>query len=312
MRIAFKKLVRYLPLGLGLAILAVLVPLVPWPKVLPYLARLSPGALAVLVGCSALYYAGRILRYWLMLRLLGAPADFGRVALACLVAQPVAVLPGGELYRSAMLKRYANVSLRQGVPSVFAQSLAENVGLLAIALVGVVVLQRYGAVLLGLAAVFGAIWAYIRWQNSHTSHRLVNKLPWVEVEYGQIKSFLVKNKALLTGRNLWLLVAAALVSTLAGVAMVWIAAGALGAPLNGLQAAIAYALPVMLEAVSFLPGGFGVHEQGSVGVLAFFGVGLPAAVAITIIVRLFTLGAGFGYGFAAMLVARLARVRRYD
>jgi hypothetical protein len=52
-----------------------------------------------------------------------------------------------------------------------------------------------------------------------------------------------------------------------------------------------------------------VHEQGSVGVLRLFGTDLALAVALTLIVRLFTLGAGFVFGFAAMAWARL---RGYD
>src|SRR3954469_3667253 len=96
-------LLKYLPLLLGLAILLVAAPLVPWGKVFPYFARLSPVTLGLLVAMSCLYYFGRSLRYWLMLRMLGHPARFDQVAVACLVAQPVAVLPGGELYRASML-----------------------------------------------------------------------------------------------------------------------------------------------------------------------------------------------------------------
>jgi uncharacterized protein (TIRG00374 family) len=303
---------RYGPLAVGLGILAVAAALVPWPKVLPYLGQLSPGAVALLLAGSAVYYLGRSARYWLMLRVLDTPAPFGRVAVACLVAQPVAVLPGGELYRSAMLKRYSGVSPRESVPSVFAQSLAETVGLLVIAIVGTIILQRYGVIVAGIGLGVVAMWAVIRWHNSHTSHRLVNKLPWVNVRHAQVKSFLDKNRRLLSGRNLWALVVAAFISTVAGVEIVYVAAGAVGVPLSPLQAAVAYAVPAVLEAVSFLPGGFGVNEQGSVGILTLFGTGLPAAVAITIITRLFTLGMGFVYGFGAMAVARLAELKRYD
>jgi uncharacterized membrane protein YbhN (UPF0104 family) len=311
-----KKLVgratRYLPLVLGLGILAVAIPLVPWSKVLPYLGRLTPGTVVVLVILSALYYAGRAARYWLMLRLLGERATYGQVAMACLVAQPVAVLPGGELYRSAMLKRYAGVAQRVTVPSVLAQSMAEYVGLLAIAGLGVLMLHRYGLVLAGLAVVLAGIWAAMRWQGSRTSHRLVNRLPWVDVSYGHVRNFFEKNRALLGRRNFWQLLVAASITIVAGCAVMAAAAHVVGAHLTWTQAAVAYALPALLEAVTFLPGGLGVNEQGTVGVLALMGVALPEAVAMTLIVRLFTLGAGFVYGFGALAWDRLLGYRHFD
>jgi uncharacterized protein (TIRG00374 family) len=303
-KLPWKKLGRYAPLGLGLGLLAILALLVPWREVLPYLARLGAPTYVVLVIGSLVYYTGRAVRYWLMLRMLGERPSFTSVAIACLAAQPVAVLPGGELYRTTMLKRYSGVSLKQSVPSVVAQSLAEEFGLLAIALAGAVLMGHYGWVIVGVGVVVTAIWAFIYWNNSQLSHQLVNKLPWVNLGHRQVRSFLDKNRQLLSGTNFLILVAAAGISTLAGVAIVYAAAQGVGEPLGPLQAATAYAVPMILEAVSFLPGGFGVSEQGSVGVLALFGVPLPAAVAVTIIMRIFTLGMGFVYGFGAMAAAR--------
>jgi uncharacterized membrane protein YbhN (UPF0104 family) len=303
---------RYLPLLLGLGILAVAIPLVPWSKVLPYLGRLTPATLLALAALSAVYYAGRAVRYWLMLRLLGERASFGQVAMACLVAQPVAVLPGGELYRSAMLKRYANVARRVTIPSVLAQSMAEYVGLLAIAFAGVLMLHRYGRILVGLAVVFAGIWAVVRWQRSRASHRLVNRLPWVDVSYGHVRSFFDKNRALLGGWNFVRLLAASGITIAAGCGVMAVTSHVVGADLTLMEAAVAYALPALLEAVTFLPGGLGVNEQGTVGVLAIMGVALPEAVAMTLIVRMFTLGAGFVYGFGAMGLDRLLRYRHFD
>ncbi len=312
MKTTLKYLSSYVPLVLGLGILSVAASLVPWPRVLPYLFNLPLWAWITLVVLSGVYYLGRIVRYWLMLRLLGQPAAFDKVALACLVAQPVAVLPGGELYRGAMLKRYANVSLTHGLPSVFAQSLAESIGLLVLAILGVSMLHQYVGILLVVAAITGALWSFIRWHNARTSHRLVNKLPGVNLHHHRVRSFLEKNRDLLSGRNLLVLVLASYISTFAGVAILLVAAQAFGSSLDPMQATIAYALPTILEAVSFLPGGLGIHEQGSVGILTLFGVNLPLAVALTIAVRLFTLGIGFMYGLAALGWAKLGRYTRYD
>ena len=306
------RFASYLPLFVGIAILAIAAPLVPWDKVWPYLTRLTPLTLLALLGLSAIFYFGRILRYWLMLRMLEEPVAFGKVALACLVAQPVAVLPGGEMYRSSMLKRYGNVSKVHGIPSVFAQSIAESVGLTVIALIGATIIRKYFELLVIIAVLFTLILLYVRWHNTRKSHKIVNRLPFVSINYRRLKSFLEKNRILLTGRNFFVLVAASYVSTFAGIGIVYVCATAFGANLDLFQAAIAYALPVALESVSFLPGGLGVNEGGSISIFTLFGLALPLAVAITLITRLFTLGIGFVFGFGAVAWAHLGGYRRYD
>ncbi len=303
---------RYLPLIAGLLILAVAATLVPWSKVLPYLGRLSPFELGLLTLGGGLYYLGRIVRYWVMLRMLGLYVAFGKVAIACLVAQPVAVLPGGELYRGAMLKRYGNVSLKDAAPTVLAQSIAESFGLLIVALLGITVLRQYLTIVLGIAAAFVAVWVFIRWHDAHTSHKWLNKLPWVNVSRSWVQSFLGKNRKLLTGWNFVILLLASFITTFAGIVILYIAGFAIGVELSFFAAAMAFAVPTVLELVSFLPGGLGVHEGLSVGILTLFGIDLPSAVALTIIVRLFTLGIGFPIGFAAMAWDRFRGFEHFD
>lgn len=306
------QLTRFVPLLIGIVILVIGSLFVPWPKVLPYLSNLTPLTLLFLFICSIFYYLGRILRYWLMLRFLNQPVRFDRVALACLIAQPIAILPGGELYRGAMLRRYGNVPLRDGLPSVFAQSLAETTGLLIVALIGAAFLRRYVGILLIAAVILFTVVMAVRWRHAHKSHKAINKVPFVSISKGRLKGFLSRNRTLLSGTNFLLLLAAAYVSIFAGIAAVFITVNAFGGSLNIFEAAISFALPVMLESISFLPGGIGVNEQGSVGMLSLFGVTLPMAVAATIAVRLTTLGSGFIYGFIAFGIAKLAKYKEYS
>jgi uncharacterized membrane protein YbhN (UPF0104 family) len=303
---------KYLPLGLGLVVFVACFSLVPPGQVAAAMGRLSWPAVAALIVVSAGYYLGRIIRYWLMLRMLGQPAGFGRVTLACLVAQPASVLPGGELYRSSMLKRYANISLAHGLPSVFAQSLAETVGLLLIALMGAVMLHRYLLVVLGLGAVFGGLIALVKWQSRRRSHRLLNALPGINIHHSQLYPFIQKNRVLLNWRNFSLLLAASYISTFSGVAVLFLAAPELGVHLSWSQAAIAYALPTVLGAVSFLPGGLGASDGGTIGILALFGLSPALGVVLALVLRLFTLGVGFAYGFGAMAWAAVTGAKRYD
>jgi uncharacterized protein (TIRG00374 family) len=307
-----QKLLKYLPLLLGLTILALLIPFVPWGEVWPLLRQLSPAAIAGLLACSLLYYLGRSLRYWKMLQYLGEPVPFRKVALAVLAAQPVAVLPGGELYRAEMIKRYGKVSHEVTLPSVFSQSVIEAIGLVGVALVGAVFLNRYVAILIGVAAALVGVWQLIKRLRPSTGHKAVNRLPWVNVSHEKVESFMEKNRRLFGRRTFPVLLSITLIGMAAGTGMLFIGAAALGEPLALEQAVVGYTLPTALEVVSFLPAGLGVNEQGSVVVMRVFGQPLAAAVALTLIVRLFTLGAGFLFGFAAMGVARIAGYDRED
>lgn len=306
------KLISFLPLTVGLTILTVSALFVPWEKVGPYLGRLGPLEVAGLLLLSAVYYQGRALRYWLMLRMLGQPMSWPRVTLATLAAQPVAILPAGELYRSAMLKRYGGVDLKDGIPTVFAQSVAETVGLLLIAVIGAVFLHQYAGFVIVFSLIFIALLAYIRWHNVSTSHRLLKRLPKVNVSFPKLRSFLHRNRILLTGTNFIQLLLISYISTFAGIGIVMLSVYALGEPFNLFESSIAYTIPLMLQSLSFLPGGIGVNEQGSVGIFVLFGVSLPLAVAATLIIRGFTLGMGFVYGCAALALERALRLKRYN
>lgn len=308
MKINLSVVAKYLPLIIGITIIAIGSLFVPWNRVIPYLTSISPGTLVIFFLLGMLFYFGRIFRFWLVVRILGQPRPLRKVALAYLIAQPMSLLPGGELYRSVTLKRYANVSFKNGLPSVFAQSLTESMGLLIIALIGAALLHRYILVVLIVAGLFALIWAIVRWQDSRHSHKLLNKLPKISISYEKVRLFFHKNRILLSGKNFILLLGSSFISIFASVAVLYLAAREFDADLGVVQAAIAVALPVMLQFVTFLPAGLGVNEQGSIAVLALFGVSLSAAVAITIIVRFVTLILGFIFGFIAMAVAYVLNV----
>lgn len=308
----FENSRKYLPLVIGFLILAVMAFFVPWQDVVDRLFRLTPMTLAMLVGLSLVYFYGKVLRYWLMLRMLDVKVSISKVALACMVAQPVSVLPAGELYRGAMLKRYANVSISKGSPTVVTQAIVEAIGLLLVALVGAAVLRQGMLPITVVASGLILVVVGIKKNQINLSQKILNKIPGISVTRSKLKVFLSSNQTLLHRYNFFTLLAASFITTLAGVGIIFVAARGLGVQLSLFQAAISYALPVVLGAVSFLPGGIGASEQGLVGMLALFGVGISPAVAITLIMRTFTLGVGFVYGFLALLYAKAARVKEYS
>ncbi|MBW4061025.1 flippase-like domain-containing protein [Candidatus Saccharibacteria bacterium] len=312
MTIKTSTLKRYIPLILGIALLVGAALYVPWDSVEPYLAKVSALNYSLLILLSVLYYFGRSLRYWLMLKMLHQTAPFKIVVLSCLAAQPIAVLPGGELYRGVMLKRYGNVNLSDSTASVFAQSLAESFGLIVIALIGAGILHRYELATASIAIVLFAMWIVINLYSGSKAHRVTNLLPGVNFHPSSVAAYLRRNRILLSGKNFGILLAASLVSTVAGIAMVITVIYGLGLHIGIAQAAMVYALPAVLEVVSFLPGGLGANEGTSVGLLLLFNFSLPEAIAVTILVRIFTLGIGFIFGFGAMLWAKIGNFRQYD
>ena len=305
MKPKLRKFLRYAPLCIGLALLAIAAAFVPWHKVWPYFRELSILNLLALAGLSLCYYLGRILRYWLMLRMLGQPTKFGTVSLAYLVAQPVSMMPGGELFRGVTLKRYAGVSLSDSAPGVFAQSLAESIGLVGIAIMGAAAIHHYLLVTVALGLVFALILAGINYYQGHHAHRLTNLVPGINFHPSKVRAYLNRNRVLLSGGNFFVLLGTSFISTGAGILILLIAVGALDQHLSLAQTAIAFTLPVTLEALSFLPGGLGTNEGSSVGLLVLFHIATAPAIAITIVVRLFTLGIGFLYGFLAIGYAHL-------
>lgn len=303
---------KYLPLVIGMLILVVVAFFVPWADVFDRLSRLTPITIAMLVALSLVYFFGKILRYWLMLRMLDSDVSFGKVALACMVAQPVSVLPAGELYRGAMLKRYANVSQMKGSPTVVTQAIVEAIGLLLVALVGAAVL-RQGILPIAVVSVALILVVFgIKKNKVSLSQKIINKIPGVSITKSKLKVFLSSNQTLLHRYNFLTLLAASFITTFAGIGIIFVAARGLDVEISLFQAAIAYALPVVLGAVSFLPGGIGASEQGLVGMLALFGVGVSPAVAITLIMRTFTLGVGFVYGFLTLFYAKAAKIKEYS
>jgi uncharacterized protein (TIRG00374 family) len=299
------NLKKYFPLLVSLTILAVVAMFVPWKEVLAELRRLKLSTLLALTALSMVFYAGKVFRYWQMLRMLGKPVAVKTVALAYFTAQPVALLPAGELYRSVTLNKYADVPVNRTSSAVIAQGLIEAVGLLIISLLGALTMRKGLVPVLVLCAVFLVIIFGLKYSSPTKGHRLLNKLPGVSFSRKKYQEFTSSHKELFHRGNFMKLLLSSYITTFAGIAILMVATNAVGEHISFFHAAVAYALPVILGAVTFLPGGLGANEQGQVGILALLGIGFTPAVIITLLLRSFTLGIGLVYGLVAIIIARL-------
>jgi uncharacterized membrane protein YbhN (UPF0104 family) len=77
----------------------------------------------------------------------------------------------------------------------------------------------------------------------------------------------------------------------------------LGGQLTPMQAFFAFSASLVLGNVTFLPGGLGATEAGSVALLTLFGVGTALATTATLTVRFTTLWLGFGLGAVAWFLS---------
>ena len=301
----FKQVIKYLPLVLGLAILFFGALFVPWHDVGPYLLRMKPTTYGLIVLLGTAYYVVRVIRYHYMLRVLGMRRSFRRTLVAYLEAQPISLLPGGEAFRTVTLKKQAKVPMASGVPVVFIQSFTENIGLIILALVSALALKRQVLIILVAALIYLLVLVLIRTRRTaERSRRLLNKLPFVNLAKHKFHGFVKRNHTLLSGSSLIILMVSGLLSSLFASALMFVIARDMNIDLTIAEAVIGFSLPMVLQNVTFLPGGIGVNEQSSVGILVLLGAKFPAAVALTIVMRIVTLGLGVVLGLGAILLAK--------
>jgi uncharacterized protein (TIRG00374 family) len=300
-----KQMIKFLPLALGIIILSIGALFVPWHEVGPYLGRLKPMTYLLILVLGTAFYVVRAVRYHYMLRVLDMPRSFRRTLVAYLEAQPISLLPGGEAFRTVTLKKQVKVPLDNGVPVVFLQSFTENIGLIILALISALVLRQQAILIFIAAIIYVLILVLLRTRRTaEHSRRLLNKLPFVNLARHKFLKFIKKNHTLLSGSSLVVLLITGLLSSFFASALVLVIAHDMGISLTIPEAVIAFSLPAVLQNMTFLPGGIGVNEQSSVGVLILLGAHFPAAVALTIVMRLVTLGLGVILGLGAILLAK--------
>lgn len=285
--------------------MSVIAMLVPWSTIVHLLKGLKHETVALLLLMSVVYYLAKTLRFWIMLSQLGVKKPFLLVAMSYISAQPVSLLPAGELYRSALLKKYADVPVHKSSPTVVMQGLIEAIVLLTAALIGAISLGKNQILVLAAAVILILLLIAIKRGWLAAAGRSLNKLPFVHLSSQKLDRFFGDNKIFLTWQNLPTLLLMTIFPIAAGIMIVYLAAGSVGSHLSLMQSTIAYCLPVVLSGLSFLPGGLGASEGGTIGLLHLMGMGVPEAVAVTLIVRVFTLGAGLLFGVIGIIVANI-------
>lgn len=297
-----RRISSYIPLIIGLLILLVIALLAPWGQIKNLLQDIPLQVFAALAVLSAIYYASKTIRFWYILKLLGIRASFTTVALLYLSGQPFSLLPAGELYRSVLLKDHLGIRISKSSPSVTIQGLVEAIVLLFISLAGAFVIgrNRIAVAVVGLLLFILIIALQRGWLGN--AYSFINRIPYISLNQAKFQNFIKSHQELLKPKPLLALVAFSLFPVFSGVGILYISSQAVDFDISFVQSMISYSLPVIVSGLSFLPGGLGISEGGTIGMVQLFGASAAAAVTIALLVRIFTLGAGLFYGLIAQLI----------
>lgn len=251
------------------------------------------------------YYLLKAWRFWYMLRVIGIQQPLWPVVTIYLSAQPITLLPAGELYRMKALERRRGVPMKSSLPTFTAQGLFEGLGMAVVGFAAALTLHigRAPALILIALVVVGIIGVRMGYLEPFV--RQFNRLPFINLSKQRIRTFSNQNQALFDGRAFSALTAMSLAIELVGVGIALTSVESLGGDLNFFQAALVYIIPVIVGFISFLPGGFGASEQVSIATLIVMDQPNALAVAATILMRAFIVGTGLVYSAVAWTVLRL-------
>ncbi|HUC87411.1 MAG TPA: lysylphosphatidylglycerol synthase transmembrane domain-containing protein [Candidatus Saccharimonadales bacterium] len=298
-----KFLRRILPLLISVTLLAIMVSYTPWSKVGVILSDFDLGTILILITLSLAYYGLKAVRFWYILQAMDIHQPLGTVMISYMSAQPVTLLPAGEIYRSRALERHTGVPVRSSLPQFTMQGLFEGGAMAAIGIISALALGRLRLPVIALALVVIGSGLLIRNGYVASITKLLARLPFIHVTNRNIIQFSNHHQAMLTRYWLPRLFGLSLIIELIGAAIAYTAVVGLGAHINGYQAVLVYVIPLVVGFLSLLPGGLGASEQSAIGILLLSHVSVAHAVASTLIMRLTIVGLGLVYGGIAMVVA---------
>ena len=270
------------------------------------------GLLVPVLFWTLFNYALRWLKWDYYLRKLGFGGGVSRYDSALLFTSGMvmAVTPGkiGEVFKSYLLRRINGTPVSASAPIVLAERLTDGLAMLLLMASG---LNLYPpARPLFWLLLVGGVLAMAALQYRPLAERLLEgseRLPLVGRAAPQLRSFYASSFALLSWRLLLVSTTLSIVSWFGECVAFWYVLAGFGIPASAetlLIATFIFAASTLFGLVSFLPGGLGVSEASSTGLLLLLvrGLGDAAAAAATIVIRFCTLWFGVSLGLIALLL----------
>ncbi len=294
---------------IGLAVLLILSLLSDISAVGSSFSTFAWQAIPLILLFTLLNYVLRWLKwdYYLRRLQLGQGISYGDSGLIFIAGMVMAVTPGkiGEVLKSYLLKRVNGTAMTISAPVVFAERLTDGIAMLLLMGLGLTLYPPARPIFLLLLLL--TLLSIVLLQDRRLCHRLIDfigTLPFGRRLAPRLQTLYASTVNLLDWRIL-------LVSTLISVvswgfeclAFYFVLTG-LGVPPSALlllQATFIFAASTLFGLVSFLPGGLGVSEVTSTGMLvAMVGISAASATAATIIIRFCTLWFGVLLGIIAL------------
>jgi glycosyltransferase 2 family protein len=269
----------------------------------------SWGLLPAILGLTLLNYLLRGLKWDYFLRRLRCGDgvgvfDSGLIFTAGMV---MAVTPGklGEVFKSYLLKRVNGTAVSRSAPIVLAERLTDGLAMLLLMGLGLTLFPpaRPVFVALLLATLAGIVIA----QHRPLATALIDfseRLPLGAKLAPRLRVVYESTRELLGWRVLLITTVISVLSwgfECLAFYFVLVGLGVEGTALLLLQATFIFAASTLFGLVSFLPGGLGVSEVSSVGLLvAMVGMSAAAATTATLLIRFATLWFGVLLGALAL------------
>lgn len=262
-----------------------------------------------ILGLTLLNYLLRWLKWEYYLRHLGLGDGVSRLdsGLIFTAGMVMAVTPGklGEVFKSYLLRRVNGVAISRSAPIVLAERLTDGLAMLLLMALGLTLYPpaRPVFVVLVVATIAGILIV----QNRRLSLALIDltaRLPLGAKLAPRLHNVYTSTALLLNWR---ILTVSTIISVISwgfeclAFYYVLVGLGVEGTALLLLQATFIFAASTLFGLVSFLPGGLGVSEVSSVGLLvALVGLTASAATTATILIRFCTLWFGVLLGVIAL------------
>ena len=297
---------QFIPIAVGLgAVVALIVVCNPF-ALGGAIARFNLLLIPAILALSAAYYVLQGLRWYFLLRDVGARIGIGDSILLNIAGQSTTMLPLGELSRAVFASEASSdVEFGEVVATVTVQELIFTLILILIAVPGVLSIHRALPVLIvALVGIAGVLVLLLVPACFHFVHHLVERTPVLRRFTGQVDRLRQETVVLLQRPDTlgwsFLSLAGAGVS----VTLFWLVVCGLGGDLSWPVTSFVLAASYVAGAVSLIPGGIGAAEASVVGLLVVVGVDPATATAAALLQRVADKGFATLMGFIAYSIAR--------
>ncbi|MCI0478073.1 MAG: flippase-like domain-containing protein, partial [Anaerolineales bacterium] len=285
--------------ALAVAIVSAISVWVAWRASAEFTARLAGLILAPIFGAALISYALRVLRFHYFLSRSGVAMSLPNTLVAQMIGFALAVTPGrvGEVFKLHLIRERTGTPIAQTAPLLLLERLTEGGGFLLLALASAPLLPALRSrlpmpalTIVGLAAIVAFALTRDFWSRRvyRADARLTTSRVW------QFCAPHLKNlwAGLQTSFTPTQILGGLLLSTIArfadGVGVLF-AAQMFGVELELPEAIFILAVSGLAGGISFLPAGLGAVETTMIGLLVLVGAPWSNALAIALVMRLFTL-----------------------